>query len=236
MELPSVDAASAVYFKSTDHFAGAVEGWSDAEILSTEQRQVLVDAAPIVDDAAVGLRNALTARANAEREVIKLRARFGIRDIILDKRVLATSDAVLNGPALRDRKHPVFLAIFQDGPAGEITEAKVREEPELAARLRDRLADGPEFEGKARIKSDLDDALAKSLATRDALDMAESAERSAGDAELQARLSVRTVLEKVYGMLRTAFPGQRKLVESFFYRAERRGKKNKSETNDESEG
>lgn len=236
MELPSVDAASSVYFKHTDHFAGAVEGWSDAEILTADQRKVLADAAPIVDTAAVLLRNALTARANAEREVIKLRARFGIRDIILDQRVLATSDGVLNGPALRDRNNPVFRAIFQDGPAGEITEAKVREEPELAARLRDRLTASPDFEGKARIKSDLDDAVTKSLATRDALDTADSNERSAGDAELQARLSVRTALEKAYGMLRTAFPGQRKLVESFFYRADRRGKKNKSETNDESEG
>lgn len=236
MELPSVDAASSVYFKHTDHFAGAVEGWSDAEILTADQRKVLADAAPIVDTAAVLLRNALTARANAEREVIKLRARFGIRDIILDQRVLATSDGVLNGPALRDRNNPVFRAIFQDGPAGEITEAKVREEPELAARLRDRLTASPDFEGKARIKSDLDDAVTKSLATRDALDTADSNERSAGDAELQARLGVRTALEKVYGMLRTAFPGQRKLVESFFYRAERRGKKNKTETNDDSEG
>lgn len=236
MELPSVDAASSVYFKSTDHFAGAVEGWSDAEILTAEQRQAVTDAAPIVDSAALILRNALVARADAEREVIKLRARFGIRDIILDKRVLATSDAVLNGPALRDRNHPTFRAVFQDGPAGEITEAKIKEEPELAERLRDRLAKGPDFEEKARVHADLDGAVKKSLATRDALDTAEANERSAGDAELQARMGVRTALEKAYGMLRTAFPGQRKLVESFFYRADRRGKKNKGDTNDDSEG
>jgi hypothetical protein len=236
MELPGVDAASSVYFKYTNHFAGAVEGWSDAEILTAEQRQVVVDIAPIVDATAVALRNAVKAREIAEREVSKLRARYGIRDIILDKRVLATSDAVLNGPALRDRNHPVFRGIFTDGPAGEITEAKVREEPELAARLHDRLTKSADFEGKTRVETDLDGAVKKSLATRDLLDVAEATERSAGDAELQARLNLRTALEKVYGMLRTAFPGQRKLVESFFYRADRRGKKNKSETNDDAEG
>lgn len=112
----------------------------------------------------------------------------------------------------------------------------MREEPELAERLRDRLAASPEFEGKTHVQTDLHDAVSKSLATRDALDTAEANERSAGDAELQARLGVRTALEKVYGMLRTAFPGQRKLVESFFYRADRRGKKNKGDTNDDSEG
>jgi hypothetical protein len=47
----------------------------------------------------------------------------------------------------------------------------------------------------------------------------------AGDAELLARIGVRTALEQAYGKLRTAFPGQRKLVESFFYRAERQAKK-----------
>jgi hypothetical protein len=53
---------------------------------------------------------------------------------------------------------------------------------------------------------------------------------------LQSRIGVRTALEQVYGMLRTAFPGQRKLVESFFYRAERRTKKAKADENGENEG
>jgi hypothetical protein len=225
MELPSVDASSSVYFKYTDHFAGAVQGWSDAEIITTEQRKAVTDAGPIVDAAATTLRNALTSRANAERDATQLRARYFIRDIVLDKRIMATSDAVLNGPAMRDRQHPVFRAIFKDGTAGDITEAKVREEPELAARMRDRLADAADFDGKARVKSDLDEALAKSLSTRDALDAAETAENKAGDGELQARIAVRTALEQAYGLLRAAFPGQRKLVESFFYRAERRSKK-----------
>lgn len=236
MEIPSVDAGSSVYFKHTDHFAGAVEGWSDAEIVTNDQRKAIASAGVIVDAAATALRNATVSRANAEREVTKLRARYGIRDFILDKRVLATSDAVLNGPAMRDRQHPTFRAIFKDGSAGDITERKLREEPEIAERMRDRLSDAPDFDGKARVKADLDEALTKSFSTRDALDAAESAERKAGDDELQARIAVRTALEQAYGLLRTAFPGQRKLVESFFYRVDRRSKKTKGDDSSETEG
>jgi hypothetical protein len=233
MEVPSVDAGSIVYFKYTDHFAGAVEGWSDAEIITAEQRSVIVEIGPLVGNAAMILRNALTSRAEAERAATKLRARFAIRDIVLDKRIMATSDAVLNGPAMRDREHPVFTAVFKDGPAGDITSAKMREEPEVAERMRDRFAATPDFDGKARVQADLDESLAKSVATRDALDDAEVAENKAGDAELLARIGVRTALEQAYGKLRTAFPGQRKLVESFFYRAERQAKK--ANTNEPSE-
>ncbi len=225
MELPNVDASSVVLPQYTDHFTGAIEGWSDAEIITADQRTTLASANQIVESATNILRNALITSANAEREVTQLRARYGIRDIVLDKRILASSAALLNGPAMRDRKHPVFRSVFNDGSAGDITEAKLREEPELAARMRDRFAESPDFEGKTRIKTDLDEALAKSFSTRDALDAAESAERRAGDAELQARIGVRTALDQVYGMLRTAFPGQRKLVESFFYRNERRSRK-----------
>jgi hypothetical protein len=226
MELPDIDAGSDTYLKFTDHFDGAVEGWSDAEIISEEQRQVVVDTGLIVATAAAGLRGGIITRVAAEREATKMRARFGIRDIVLDKRVMATSDAVLNGPAMRDRTHPVFRAVFQDGTAGDITDAKMREEPEVVARLRDRFASIAEFDGKARIKTDLDLALSKSLSTLTTLDNAESAEHQAGDAELQARLAVRVALEKAYGQLRATFPGQRKLVESFFYRARRRTKNN----------
>ena len=86
------------------------------------------------------------------------------------------------------------------------------------------------------MQSDLEEALTKSFATRDALDDAETAENKAGDAELLARIGVRTALEKVYGMLRTAFPGQRKLVESFFYRAEQQSKKATNDDHGESDG
>lgn len=225
MELPDLDGSSGTYLKYTDHFSGAVEGWSDAEIITADQRSVITNAGGIVDSAANGLRNAQNARLQAERFSTQLRARFNIRDIILDKRVMSTSDAVLNGPAMRDRQSPVYRAVFQDGNAGDITEVKMRDEPEAAERMLERFTKIAEFDGKDRAKADLDEALTKSLNTRDSLDAAESAERSAGDAELQARLAVRAALEQAYGMLRAAFAGQRKLVESFFYRAERRAKK-----------
>lgn len=236
MQLPSVDVGSSVYLKYTDHFAGAVDGWCDAEIITADQRKAITETGSIVDSAATALRNASKSRADAEREVTKLRARYGIRDIVLDKRIMATSDAVLNGPAMRNREHPVFRTIFKDGAAGDITGAKVREEPELAERLRDRFATIDDFEGKTRVKSDFDEALTKSFSTRDALDAAESAEHKAGDIELQARIGVRTAIEQAYGMLRTAFPGQRKLVESFFYRTERRSKKATNDDQSESDG
>jgi hypothetical protein len=140
-------------------------------------------------------------------------------------RVMGTSDAVLNGPAMRNRQSPVFKGVFQEGNAGEITEAKMRDEPEMAARVRDRLATAPDFDGKARIHADLDEAVKKSLAARETLDDAEMAENKTGDAELQARLAVRTAMEQAYGILRSAFPGQRRLVESFFLRRDRTAKK-----------
>ena len=227
MELPDVDAGSRVYLKHTDHFSGAAEGWSDAEIISQEQRQAVAEANGVVSIAAVALQGCATTREAAERHATKLRARFIIRDIILDKRILSTSDTVLNGPAMRDRAHPVYRSVFQDGNAGDITDVQSREEPEEAAAMRDRLAVVPDFTNKAQVKADLDDALTKSFAARDALDVGEAAERKAVDAELQARLAVRAALEKAYGILRGAFPGQRKLVESFFYRTAKRAKSTK---------
>ncbi|UQA56692.1 hypothetical protein [Polyangium aurulentum] len=65
----------------------------------------------------------------------------------------------------------------------------------------------------------------KSLSTRDALDEAEMNENKAVDVELAARLGVRTALEQAYCMLRTAFPGQRRFVESFFLERERASSK-----------
>ncbi|WP_284722037.1 hypothetical protein, partial [Polyangium sorediatum] len=151
----------------------------------------------------------------ARRAATKLRAQFGIRDVILDLRIMGVSDALLNGPAMRSRDNPVYKNVFQEGTAGEITEAKLREEPELAERILERLANVEDFPGKAAAQAGLKEALEKSFVIRDALDAAEMAQNKAGDAEIQARLAVRVALEKAYGMLRAAFPGQRKLVESF---------------------
>ena len=236
MQLPDIDASSDVYLKHTDHFAGAVEGWSDAEVITAAQRITVTETGTIVLVAATALRTGHTHRVGAAREATKLRARFGIRDILLDLRLQSVSDSVLNGPAMRNRKHPVFLAVFQEGPAGEITEMKMRDEPEAAERIRDRLLTVDAFDGKDQLVANLNEALSKSVATRDALDDAEIAENKAGDAELQARLNVRAALDKAYGLLRVAFPGQRKFVESFFYRTQRKSKKDDATSGADSTG
>ncbi len=69
---------SVVYLKYTDHFTGAIEGWSDAEIITADQRISLASANQIVESATNILRNALITSANTERDVTKLRARYGI--------------------------------------------------------------------------------------------------------------------------------------------------------------
>jgi len=51
MQLRDVDASSQVYFKHLDHFDGAVEGWSDAEILSIEQQKAVAAASALVANA-----------------------------------------------------------------------------------------------------------------------------------------------------------------------------------------
>ncbi|MDI3284283.1 hypothetical protein [Polyangium sp. 15x6] len=225
MQLPDVNAASEVYEKHTDHFGGAAEGWGDAETLTAAQRAAIVEAAAVVATAADLLGGAVVIERAARRAATKLRARYGIRDVVLDLRIMGVSDAILNGPAMRSRDNPIYKHVFQEGSAGEITEARIREEPELAERILERFGGIEDFPGKAAAYAGLEQALEKSFTARDALDAAETAQNKAGDAEIQGRLAVRAALEKAYGMLRTAFPGQRKLVESFFLRRERSAKK-----------
>ncbi|MDC3957462.1 hypothetical protein KEG38_26630 [Polyangium jinanense] len=233
MQLPDVNAASDVYEKHTDHFQGAAEGWADAETLTDAQRAAIVEAGAVVSSAADVLAGAVVVERAARRAATKLRARYGIRDVILDLRIMAVSDAIMNGPALRSRNHPIYKHVFQEGSAGEITEAKLREEPELAERILERFAGVEDFPAKAAAQAGLKEALEKSFTIRDALDAAEMAQNKAGDSEIQGRLAVRAALEKAYGMLRAAFPGQRKLVESFFVRRERGAKKGSGESGGE---
>ncbi len=221
MHLPDVNASSGTFATYSTHFDAAAEGWADAETLTDEQRSTIDAAKALLATPALTLAKASAAAVAAEKEVTKLRTSFGIRDIILDKRVMGASDGLLNGPAQRNRKSAVFLSVFQEGNAGEITEANIREEPDMADRLCKRLAGVPDFEGKTRVVAELSEAVVKSLAIRKNLIAAEATADDLGDAELQARLAMRTALEQVYGMLRSAFPGKRKLVESFFPKKER---------------
>ena len=236
MYLPNTSASSAVYLDHTDNFEGAADGWSSAETIGDEQRQKIAEASAVVGSAASNLRAAVAVVDAADRAVIKARAVFGIRDIILDQRIMGTSDALLNGPANRNREHPVYRQVFKEGAASDITGAKLREEPELAQRVLERFDAVPDFDGKAPARKNLAEAVQKSLTTRDALDEAEMNENKAVDAELAARLGVRTALEQAYGMLRTAFPGQRRFVESFFLKRERASNKAEGGESKPSEG
>lgn len=225
MQLPRTDASSAIYLIFVYHFEGAVEGWSDAEIISEDQRKAIAVAGALVSAAGEALRVAAGKTDAAERIATRLRARFGVRDAILDMRVMGLADAVYNGPAMRNRNHPDYKSVFQEGTAGDVTETRMRDEPEVAERVLGRYDKLSDFTGKQRPRDDLETAIQKSYAARDALDEAEMAENKAGDAEISARLEVRKALEQGYGMLRTAFPGQRRMVESFFLKRERSDKK-----------
>jgi hypothetical protein len=216
MQLLGVNASSQLYLTYCDHIEGAVEAWEDAEVLTAAQRQTVREVGDMLRPAVTHLRNALTATESAERIASRARARFNVRDVVLDLRVLATSDAVLNGPAARSREHPLYRQIFRDQTAGDITRVRMRDEPEVVSRMLERMDAATDFDGKAQVRVHLQQALQKSLVARSALDAAEQAERKAGDAELTARLALRTVIEQLYGKLRTAFPGQRDFVESFF--------------------
>jgi len=236
MYLPGITSSSAVYLDYTDNFEGAADGWSGAETIGDEQRQKIAEARAIVVSEAAKLRVAEVLVDEANRAAIKARAVFSIRDIILDQRIMSASDALLNGPANRNREHPVYRQVFKEGAASDITGAKLREEPELAQRVLERFDATPEFDGKAAVRKNLADAVQKSLSTRDAVDEAEMNENRAVDAELAARLRVRTALEQAYGMLRTAFPGQRRFAESFFLKRERASSKAEGGESKPSEG
>lgn len=216
MQLPYANASSAVLLDYYDSVEGAVEAWQDAEILS-EIQQAAVKAAQTLLAPVAELLRQTTARVEAsERAERKAKAQFAVRDVILDLRVMALSDAVLNGPANRNRQDPLYQNLFRDQTASEITRSAVRDEPELVKQVLSRYDALPEFPQKAAAREPLHSALQKSLEARDRLDEAEQQSRIAQDDDLRARLGLRQALEQAYGTLRSAFPGRRDFVESFF--------------------
>ncbi|HSN96982.1 MAG TPA: hypothetical protein VLS89_01750 [Candidatus Nanopelagicales bacterium] len=225
MQLPPATSSSETHINYASDVLGAADSWHDAEIITPEQRAVVVEVIQIVEPAAEALQARLDAAEAAEKVTSRARARLRVRDVILDLRVNATSDGVLNGPAMRSRESAVFRDVMLDGNAGDITEAPIREEPELAARVHQRLGSAPDFPAKATLLADLGEAVHKSTTARDALDAAEEGENTAGDAEIAARLALRHALEQAYGKLRAAFPGQRDFVESFFPKQKGKSKK-----------
>jgi flagellar hook-basal body complex protein FliE len=220
VQLPPKNASSAVCLSFGDAVLGAIEAWSDAETLTSDQQHTVIDLGKTIQPAVDKLRDSSQGSERAARAAIKARARLRVRDVILDMAVMRLSDVVLNGPAGRSREHPIYQQIFRGTTAGKITSAKVREEPALVERLLARLDDAPDFEGKAPARAALANALKKSFDALDAVDDAEAAENSAVDAELSARLALRLALEQTYGALRAAFPGLREFVESFFPKRE----------------
>jgi len=225
MEQLTVNASSAAHLNYTAHTLGAVDCWKDAEIITPAQRAAILEVGALVQVASDGLQARLAAAEAAENATSRARARLVARDVVLDMRVMAAGDGVLNGPAQRSRSSEVYRDVFLGGTAGDVTEAPVREEPGLADRVRERLAAAPDFPGKAGLLADLSEAVTRSAEASLALTTAESAEAKAGDAEMAARLELRRALEQAYGKLRAAFPGQRDFVESFFPKKSSRSKK-----------
>lgn len=216
MQLPTVTSSSSTHINYASEVLGAAEAWEDAEVIAPEQRAAIVEVIGIVEPASDALQALLDAAEAAEKATSRARARLRVRDVILDLRVNATSDGVLNGPALRSRENTVFRNVMLDRNAGDITEAPMREAPELAGRVHEQLAKAPDFPAKATLLAELGEAVQKSTGARNALGAAEKAKDEAGDREMAARLALRRALEQAYGKLRAAFPGRRDFVESFF--------------------
>ncbi|MFN7135431.1 MAG: hypothetical protein ACK4N5_25380, partial [Myxococcales bacterium] len=191
MQLPNVNASSAVYLDHTDTFEGAAEAWADAEIITAAQANTVADCRVLVSTAATKLRACLVADDEAARTATRLRARYRVRDVILDMRLMGLSDALLNGLCGRKYDHPSYRFVFKGGTAGDITEARIRDQPELVAAVHERLGKIEDFPGKQAASDLLADALQRSVATRADLDAAEKAENAAGSDELLARLEVR---------------------------------------------
>lgn len=221
MQLPSIDASSEVYIEHADHTEGAATAWADSPIITPAQKLVVAEVATLVGTACTGLLNAMLARMNAERAKFKARAKFTVCDVGLDFRLMGAGDAILNGPALREREHTVFQGVFSKQNPGDIARSDPREEPELVQQVVDNINALADFEGKAAVVSNLSAAVSTSVQARDNLDSYVAAENQAANAELQARLNVRVALEQAYGKLRAAFPGQRAFVESFFLKRKR---------------
>jgi len=221
MQLPSINAGSFVYLDHTNHFEGAAEAWVDAEVITVAQTKAVASCLTLVSAAGGVLRTTAGITEGVARTATKLRARFRVRDVILDQRVMGAGDALLNGLCNRSHSHPKYRYVFDGGTAGDLAGAKVREEPELATDALDRYNKIEDFPGKQAAGDLLADAITRSIAVRTDLDAAEKTENAAGNDELLARLEVRKALEQAFGMLLAAFPGKRTLVESFFLKRER---------------
>lgn len=221
MELPVLTASSNAHCQFAAHVVGACDGWKDAETINPDQRAVIVEVHALVQPRMEDLRAKATTAEQTEQATSVARARFRVRDVVLNRRVNAAGDGLLNGPAQRSRDNKVYRTVFRDGTASDITGARPRDKPELAGEVRQNLTAGPDFPARAGLLADLGEAITKSVEARTALDTAMNTESLAGSAEMMARLELRHALEQAHGKLKTAFPGQREFVESFFPKRKR---------------
>lgn len=218
MQLPSNTASSEAHVDFANYTVGAAEAWADAETLTAAQQKTVADIAKLITDPVGTLRKARDLRLEAEAIVRKLLARFHVRDKMLDIQFVNLSEALLKGPAGRNRDDLVYREVMQGKTASEVTRTAMREEPELVKRILERYDGVASFPGKEEARKPAADAVAKSIAAREALDTGERDLNRKADEEMAARLKLRKTADEVYGMLRTAFPGRRDMVESFFPR------------------
>ncbi len=113
MQLPSPNASSQVYLDHTDHFEGAAEAWADAELITPAQTKAVAEANLLVAGAAAKLRDIATVSDTTARAATKARAHYNVRDVVLDLRVMALSDALLNGLCGRSYTHVVYRHVFR---------------------------------------------------------------------------------------------------------------------------
>lgn len=229
MQLPDINASSEAYIEFADHTEGAAAAWAKSSLITPAQQAVVAEVATMVTTANGSLVSNFYARMNAQRLTQKIHAHFVVCDVVLDFRLMGAGDGVLNGPALRDREHPTFQLVFLKQNPGEIARSDPREEPETVQQVVTNINALPDFEGKSSIVANLSAAITDSIEARDHWDDQITIENQAVNAELQARLTLRSVLEQAYGKLRAAFPGQRAFVESFFPKRKRADGSKKTE-------
>jgi hypothetical protein len=145
MQLPAMNASSEVYLAYADHIVGAAEAWVDAETMTAEQKQVVKDIGSTVTPVTDAVRAATISANDAERAVNVALARFTVRDVILDLRVMGLSDAILNGPAGRNRENALFKHVFPKELPYQITNGNKRKEPDVVEVLLARYDSAPDL-------------------------------------------------------------------------------------------
>ena len=218
MQRPRPTAGTDVHLSYGDYAEGTHEAWKEVG-MPTSQGQSTVDAnlADLVKHNAA-LRQAQATHDEAVRLTNKARAAFIVSDQSCDSKVMAVSDALLNGPAMRNRNDPIYVQVIGSSRATDVTESIRTEQPEVVDQLLLRLDATDDFEGKQAARDALAKALAHMKAKREALRSAQTAEETAFIQLQAARQALRDTLTRGYGGLTAAYPNKRDFVEGFYLR------------------